>query len=137
MQAGAPAVTIHSLDEGDRVLRCRRPVTILSAPGAALYAGAGWWRAVVAELTAGHPQAPFIEVLDCADAPGRAAEALRAGQRRILFRPESAALFASVSAMAEAYGAEIWTERPPSLDMATRGAERQLAVWLAGPRTSG
>ena len=137
MQAGAPAVTIHSLDEGDRVLRCRRPVTILSAPGAALYAGAGWWRAVVAELQARHPQAPFLEVLDCADAPGRAAEALRAGQRRILFRPESAALLASVSAMAEAWAAEIWTERPPALDMATRGAERQLAAWLAGPSASG
>jgi len=137
MQTGAPAVTIHSLDEGDRVLRFGWPVTILSAPGAALYAGPGWWRAVMAELKARYPDAPFIEVLDCADAPGRAAEALRAGQRRILFRPESAALFAAVTAMAEAYAAEIWSARPPALDMAARGAERRLAAWLAGPGTSG
>ena len=127
-----PAVIIHGLADARLALSLRRPVTLLSAPAAALYAGCLWWQSLIAAAETDQPA-----FLDCADAPGRAAEALRAGQRRILFRPETSALLASVASMAEAYGEEIWTERPPSLDMATRGAERQLAVWLAGPRTSG
>lgn len=130
MKAGAPAVTIHGWEDGSQVLRHGLPVTLLSAPGAALFAGAGWWRALVTALREQHPDTDFTEVLDCADAPGRAAEALRAGQTRILFSPESPEIFAAVQAMAEACEAEIWTARPVSLDMAERGAGRKLAAWL-------
>ncbi|MCB8882470.1 hypothetical protein ACELLULO517_19640 [Acidisoma cellulosilytica] len=137
MRAGPPAVTIHGLEDGEMVLRLRRPVTLLSAPGAALYAGAGWWRALIATLRARHPDRVFTDVLDCADAPGRAAEALRAGQTRILFYPENPANVVAVQAMAEACGAEVWTARPEALDLAVRGADRKLAAWLAGPETSG
>ena len=137
MRAGPPAVTIHGLDDGDSVLRLRMPVMILSAPGAALYAGAGWWRALVAELRARHPAVQFTDLLDCADSPGRAAEALRAGQKAILFHAETPAIFAAVQAMAEACQAEVWTDRPQALDMAERGAARRLAAWLALPACSG
>jgi hypothetical protein len=37
-----------------------------------------------------------------------------------------------VAAIAEGVGATLLTERPDSLDMAERGAERLLADWLAG-----
>ncbi|MCB8875167.1 hypothetical protein [Acidisoma silvae] len=137
MRAGPPAVTIHGLEDGDSVLRPGVPVMILSAPGAALYAGAGWWRALIAELRARHPGAVFVDLLDCADAPGRAAEALRAGQKAILFHAETPAILAAIQAMAEACQAQVWTERPEALDMAERGAARRLAAWLALPACSG
>ena len=42
-----PAVIVHGLDDARAALAPGRPVTLLSAPGAALYAGCGWWRALV------------------------------------------------------------------------------------------
>lgn len=42
-----PAVIVHGLDNARTALAPGRPVTLLSAPGAALYAGCGWWRALV------------------------------------------------------------------------------------------
>ena len=74
-----PAVIIHGLPHALSVLAAARPVTLLSAPGAACYAGCGWWRAVIAAALAAHPGAAAPDVLDCGDSPGRALEALRKG----------------------------------------------------------
>lgn len=124
-----PAVVIHGLEQGRAALACGRPVTLLSAPGAALYAGVMWWIALMDALGSGRP---VTDVLDCADAPGRVAEALRAGQRRIVFQAADTAVFPALAAMAEACGAELLLSRPPALDLAARGAERRLTAWLAG-----
>lgn len=132
MPALAPAVTIHGFTHGQKILGFGRPVTLLSAPGAALFAGAGWWVSLVIRLRQDPAAPPFDDILDCADAPGRAAEALRAGQRHILFYPGNPALYAAVEAMAAELGARLLAERPPALDLAQRGAERRLAAWLAG-----
>jgi hypothetical protein len=64
-------------------------VTLLSAPGAALYAGCGWWNAVVAEAHAMHPEVPCTNILDCADATGLALAALRIGLSRLVLWPEA------------------------------------------------
>ncbi len=130
MLAFPPAVTIHGLEQGRQVLALGRPVTVLSAPGAALFAGALWWVSLTGLLRGESGAAPFDDILDCADAPGRAAEALRAGQRMIIFHADNPALGAAVAAMAEACGARVLGERPPSLDMGQRGAARKLAAWL-------
>jgi hypothetical protein len=132
MPSLAPAVTIHGLGQGRTALALGLPLTLLSAPGAALFAGALWWVSLIAILRGEMGAAPFDDLLDCADAPGRAAEALRAGQRHIIFYADNPALEASVSAMAAACGARVVRQRPPSLDLAQRGAERKLAGWLAG-----
>src|SRR5689334_18677107 len=42
-----PAVVIHGLADARTVLAAGSPVTFLSAPGAALFAGCGWWRALI------------------------------------------------------------------------------------------
>jgi hypothetical protein len=126
-----PAVMVHSLAQARAALAPGLPVTLLSAPGAALYAGVGWWRAVVAAASAGAPPPPHI--LDCATAAGRALEALRAGQTRLVLRAP-APVFAEVACLAAAQGATLLAAAPPSLDLATPAALRRLAAWLGQAR---
>lgn len=118
-----PAVVIHGLDHARLALAAGRPVTLLSAPGAALYAGCGWWRAVIAAAGFAGP-----DLLDCADAPGRALEALAAECHGLVLHPCPA--WDSVAERAAAAGASILRERPPALDLGTRDGSRRIAAWL-------
>jgi hypothetical protein len=121
-----PAVVVHGLAQARLALAPGLGVTLLSGPGAALYAGCGWWRALVAASGAAGP-----DILDCADAPGRAMEALRAGCRLIVLDPAVPA-FGLVAARAAAIGALVLPERPLALNLAEPGALRRLEAWLAG-----
>lgn len=124
-----PAVVIHGLPDARTALRPGRPVTLLSGPGAASYAGCGWWRALVTRaLAEAGRSAP--DVLDCADAAGRAVEALRAGCLRLVLDPDVPA-FADVVGRAANLGAIVLPARPPALDLADPGAQRRLDAWLA------
>jgi hypothetical protein len=122
-----PAVIVHSLAQARQALAANRPVTLLSAPGAAVYAGAGWWLALIEAAAGGAPPPPHL--LDCGAAAGRALEALRAGQRHLIFQAPDA-IFAEVSAIAASFGAVVLRAPPPSLDLGRIGAGRQLAAWL-------
>jgi hypothetical protein len=122
-----PAVTIHGLDHARMALAPGRGVLLLSAPGAALYAGCGWWQALMVAARAEFPATPMADLLDCADAPGRAMEALRIGVRGIVLDPACPAFAAVVAAAGDAI---VLPHRPPSLDLAERGASRRLAAWL-------
>ncbi len=119
-----PAVIIHGLGDARLALDCKRPVTLLSAPAAALYAGCLWWFSLLQAAQADGPA-----LLDCADAPGRAVEALRMGLRGIVLNCEPG-LFSQVLALAEMHGALLLPGAPPALDLAQRGADRRLAGWL-------
>lgn len=119
-----PAVVVHGLEHARLALSVGRPVTLLSAPGAASYAGCGWWRALIAAAGGVGP-----DVLDCADSAGRALEALAGGCRMLVLLPCPA--WAAVAERAAAYGAAVLRARPDSLDLAQRGAERRIAAWLA------
>ncbi len=111
------------------VLDIGRPVTLLSAKGAALFAGCGWWRALVDQARAEHPDVPTEDILDCADAPGLALGALRIGQRRLVLDP-TAGGWSVVAAIAASLGGEVLTHRPQALDMSCPGAARRLHDWL-------
>jgi hypothetical protein len=124
-----PTVTVHSLAQAVAALAPGREVTLLSGPGAACYAGCGWWRALVERARARHPETPVEDILDCADAAGRAFEALRIGQRALVLWPQCAA-YAAVAAAAIECNAILLAERPASLDLALPGAARRLAAWL-------
>ncbi len=126
----APAVTVHSADDVRTALAPGLPVTLASAPGAALFAGAGWWTALMAAVRAEHPERFFLDLLDCGDAPGRAAEALRAGQRRLVLYGVTAPVYERVRLMAEALDAVLLPEMPEALDLARPGAGRKLVAWL-------
>jgi hypothetical protein len=121
-----PAVIVHGLDQAQAVLSLGRPVTLLSAPWAGVYAGVGWWRALLAQAGAGSGAESAPDVLDCGDAPGRALAALRAGQRRLVLRAPAAVL-ADIAGR----GAMVLAAPPPALDLATPGVLRRLADWLA------
>ncbi|HXA21197.1 MAG TPA: hypothetical protein VNW90_02775 [Acetobacteraceae bacterium] len=124
-----PAVVIHGLVHARMVLAIGRSVTLLSAPGAALFAGCGWWRAVIEHARGEYPGVPIDDILDCADAPGLALGALRIGQRQLVLSPISPG-WQSVAAIAASLGGEVLSSRPPALDMAHRNAGRRLHDWL-------
>jgi hypothetical protein len=121
-----PAVIIHGLADARLALSLARKVTLLSAPGAGLYAGCLWWRALIAAAEADGPA-----FLDCADAPGRAMEALRLGIRGVILACESD-LFAAVGGIAQERDAVLLAEAPPALDLAALGVGRKLGAWLNG-----
>ena len=125
------AVAVHSLAQALSATRAGVPVTLISGRGAGWYAGAGWWRAMMAAVRSDQTQ-EFADILDCADAPGAAMAALRLGQRLIVLDADCPAL-ARVTAVAAALGSEVLTQRPPCLDLGDPAAERELAHWLAGP----
>jgi len=122
-----PAVVIHGLPHARAALAPGLPVTLLSAPGAAVYAGVGWWRALIAAAAA---PAGTPDALDCAGSPGRALEALRAGQTLLILQC-APAVWQDIAERAARQGARLLDERPPALDLADRGAARHLTRWLA------
>jgi hypothetical protein len=124
-----PPVVVHGLSHATLALRPGFPVVLLSAPAAAGYAGALWWRELIAAARALHPATPALDILDCGAAPGHALAALRAGQRVLIL--DLCPAFAAVASAAETWGAHVLPLRPPALDLAERGAERRLRDWLA------
>ena len=126
-----PAVIVHGVADARAALAGGRPVTLLSARGAALYAGCLWWRELVAAARAACPATPAQDVLDCADAPGAAMAALRAGQR-LLVLDAACPAFAAVLGAAGTLGAVVLARAPLALDLAERGSRRALARWLHG-----
>ena len=126
-----PAVIVHGLPEARAALRSGRPVTLLSARGAALHAGCLWWRELIAAARAAHPATPAHDVLDCADAPGAAMAALRAGQL-LLVLDAACPGFTAVRGAAATLGAHVLPAAPPALDLADPAARFHLASWLVG-----
>jgi len=109
-----------------------QPVTLLSAEGAGAYAGAGWWQALVRLARATPPGGQAPDILDCGDAAGRALEALRAGQVKLILRAPPK-IFSDVEGFATAQGAVLMAAPPASLDLFERGAPRRLPSWLGAP----
>jgi hypothetical protein len=135
--SAAPAVIVHGLPMALAAVRAGWPVTLLSAEGAALYAGVGWWRALVAAVRQESPDWRGEDILDCGAAPGRALEALRCGQKLIVLRA-AAPVWADIAGRAEECGARLLPAPPPALDLAGRAAGRRLAAWLSqGSRGAG
>ncbi len=131
-----PAVTVHGFAQACNVLRAGRPVTLISAPGAALYAGCLWWRELADAARAEVPDTPCSDILDCGDAAGRAMAALRIGQKMLILDPASPA-FAAVRAAAATIGCLVIGERPASLDLGPLDLARpygqaRLRRWLDG-----
>ena len=125
------AVIVHSVSMARAALALGQRVTLLSARGAALYAGVGWWRSLVNAAGAGD----MPDILDCGHAPGRALEALRVGQRRLVLRAP-ALVWADIADRASRRGGVLLREPPEALDLAKPGAERLLAGWLVQPRST-
>ena len=138
--AAAPAVVVHDAAgaRAARALAGPRGVLLLSGPGAAGSLGAAWFLALVRRAEAGVGPSgapPHWAALDCADAPGPALAALRAGARLLVLDPACPA-FGAVAAAAAEVGAEVWPARPApaldlrDLDLRRPAARARLAAWL-------
>jgi hypothetical protein len=129
----SPAVIVNGLDDAIATLRASRgaPVTLLSAPGAALFAGCLWWQEVIRQAHEIVPGSAAADMLNCADASGLALSALRLRQPAIILY-EHAPGRAAVLAIASNLGVQVLHAAPPALDLASRGAARRLDAWLHG-----
>lgn len=106
------------------------PLRFLSARGAASYLGPAGFRALLGDEW---PHA----ILDCADAPGRALDALRLGCPAIILDAEVPA-FAALAGLAAGRGAVLLAERPAHLDLSRVDLARpaglaHLRAYLALP----
>lgn len=82
------AIVVHSLAEARRAMAAARAdgraITLLSAPGAARFAGCLWWREMIAIVRAEYPDVEMIDVLDCGDDIAQAWAAVRIGLRHLV-----------------------------------------------------
>jgi acyl-CoA reductase-like NAD-dependent aldehyde dehydrogenase len=111
----SPVFVIHALMHAIAALSAAteagRPVVLLSAPGAGIYAGPGWFKALVDAAREAAPEARLSAVLDCGDNPGAAQGAIRAGIASVIFtgRQDVAERLAGIAAQA---GVRLLTDRP-------------------------
>jgi hypothetical protein len=131
-----PAFIVHGLADARLALAPGLPATLLSAPGAALYAGCGWWQALIQEARAEFPAVELIDILDCADGAGQALAAVRIGVVRLILWP-SARGRAAVEAIVAERGGFVLEAAPEALDLAQSGARRQVLAWLRGASDGG
>lgn len=125
---GRPVFVVHSLAHALAAASAAgpRPIALSSAPGAACYAGVGWFLEILAETRKRMPEADVVAVLDCGDDAAIAIEALRAGAEEVRIRGAAADQVAEVAA---ALGARANGPEGPALDM--RWADREsCAVFL-------
>ena len=82
-------IIVHSLDHALAALALaaalKLPVTLASVRGAALQAGPAWFKAVIDEARAAHPDVDVTAILDCGDEPGAVMAALRTGLTQLRF----------------------------------------------------
>jgi hypothetical protein len=123
-----PAIVVRGLADARTALGPGRPVTLLSARGAAMFAGVLFWQALM-DAAGLHERPDCVDVLDCADGSGRALEGLRLNQRLLILEPGSVGA-ADIAERAVRQGSLVLTRRPAALDLAERGAQRRLAAWL-------
>ena len=91
---------------------------MLSASGAALYAGPGWWRALIAAARAAVPASRSRALLDCANDAGAAQGAIRAGVEAIVFTGHRN-IGERLADIAGQRGSKVVSERPAAaLDLA-------------------
>lgn len=132
------AIRIHSADHARAALRAAtelgRPVTLISAAGAAGFAGAGYFAALMAEARRDFPDVAFTAILDCGDAPGDALGAMRQGVRHIHFSGTDSAR-AKLKQIAKAQGATLIIGDVAALDLErVADAESACRAWLTRTR---
>ena len=136
-----PCITVHSLDHAraalDAAARAEVVVTLLSAPGAAAYAGPGWFLQLLHQLSHTERAALAQAYLDCGPRPGDVLAAFRAGVPGVIFTGRGD-VADKLRALAEAHGAALRTDRPESLDLLdARDPEAAVAAYLGGADARG
>jgi|APTNR8051073442_1049403.scaffolds.fasta_scaffold26359_2 hypothetical protein len=133
--AGRPTIIIHSLADARIGLaaahEARRPVRLLSGPGAAAALGPPVFHAITQDARAEWPGVDAEFVLDCGGDPGLALAALRHGIQhvRVTVADDTRASLADI---AQALGARLVTAAGPALDLAdVSDPAEHCRLWLA------
>jgi delta 1-pyrroline-5-carboxylate dehydrogenase len=115
-----PVIIIHSLGQAVAALKAAagsgRPVILASAPEAGIYAGPGWFGALLEAAREAVPAAEFSALLDCGDQPGAALAAIRSEIEGVIFtgRTDVARRLADI---ARQHGVRLETDRLAALDL--------------------
>jgi hypothetical protein len=111
----AAVIVVHTLAHAFGALRAarqaKRPVTLLSAADAGIYAGPGWFQALVTAARQAVPVARCSALLDCGDRPGAALAAIRARVEGVIFSGR-ADVGCRLAEIAEQHGVRFVTGRP-------------------------
>ncbi len=113
------AIIFHNLDQAEGAMAfaaaSRRPLTLLTAPGAAAYGGPGFYLAMVESARQRYPRAAVRAILDCGDDGAMAQMALSLGWRGLVLRGK-ATVRDKVRQIGESYNAEVLARPPKALD---------------------
>jgi len=111
----APVIIVHSLGHAIGALKAGArtgcSIILLSAREAGVYAGPGWFKALLEAAREAVPDACFSAILDCGDQAGAALAAIRAQIERVIFtgRTDVASRLADI---ARQHGVRLETARP-------------------------
>lgn len=113
-------VIVHSLEQARAAAGVAAELgvalTLATAPGAAAYLGAPWFRELLAMVRREHPELEIAGILDCGDRPGAVMAALRQGVEAVRFSgPRRTA--AALGEIADGYGARLVTGRLTARDL--------------------
>jgi hypothetical protein len=119
-QEEAASIVIHDLAQAIAALKgataVKKPVTLWSAEGAGIYAGAGWFAAVERRARAAAPDARASFVLDCAERADMTQEAFRAGIKAACFSGP-AGVATKLADIARQQRASLYRKRPKALNL--------------------
>ncbi|MSO88816.1 MAG: hypothetical protein EXQ89_02395 [Rhodospirillaceae bacterium] len=129
------AIIVHTIDHARAALGAAAElgvtVTLLSPPGAAGYAGIGYFHKTIELAAAEHPNVAFSAILDCAAEAGRVLAAFRRGVKCVRFHG-AATVAVKLAAIGAQSGATLASRTPRALDL--RWVEDPAAAcraWLA------
>ena len=131
-----PSVIVHSLAHANAAAAASaslgRPVRLLSAAGAAGYAGPAWFAEVIAEVRRAHPDAAIEAMLDCGESPGDVLAALRCGIEGVRYDGPPR-MRRKLAAIAGAHGARLFGPSEAALDLdGVADTHAAVVAWLAG-----
>src|SRR5579862_5356271 len=114
------SIVIHDLAQAIAALNAaaaaKKPVTLWSAEGAGIYAGAGWFAGVERRARAAVPAAKASFVLDCAERADVTQEAFRTGIKAACFSGV-AGVATKLADIARQQRASLYRKRPKALDL--------------------
>lgn len=93
-----------------------KPITLLTPPGGAGYAGAGFYRRLLDRGFSAHPDARFRCLLDCGSDAALALQALREGWTDIVFSGPAPAS-TKIENVATGLGARVHPQPPSAIDL--------------------
>jgi hypothetical protein len=135
------ALMVHTLDHVRAALAAAsglgRPVLLVTAPGAADYAGPRFLKAMIDRAAIGFPSAEWDALIDCGALGGTAFAALDAGWRRLAVA-DRGAVATRLGAIAAARGARVEPLPNSILDLGREADPRGAArTWLRDGRVAG